>query len=109
MFGLGNISDMMGKLQQMQKQMDEIKKRLDGITVQGESAGAYVSVTLTGNRKVKQVNIKDEFRVLSADQMQLHIQQAIEKAVEQADKINESEMKGAASGLMPSLGSLLGK
>lgn len=109
MFGLGNISDMMGKLQDMKKQMEEIKKRLDGITVEAQSTQAYVKVRMNGNRKVHQVEVSDAFRMLSPEQMALHLKQAFENAIEQADKVNESEMKGMASGIMPGLGSLLGK
>lgn len=99
----------MGKLQEMKKQMDEIKKRLDTITVDAQSTQGYVSVRMNGNRKIQYVQVNDAFRMLSPEQMSLHIKQAFENAIEQADKVNEAEMKGVASGMMPGFGSLLGK
>ena len=105
MFG----SDMMGKLQEMKQQMDEIKTRLDTITVEGESGGGAVRVTVTGNRKIKNVEISDALRSADKEELEDMLIMALNDGLEKAEKVNEAEMQGAASGMMPGLGSMFGK
>lgn len=89
----------MGKLQAMQQAVEDSKRKLDNLTVFGESG--YVKVEVTGNRRVKQVYLAQE----PADKEELEdlLVLALNKALEQADKINEAEMAASARGLIPGL------
>lgn len=99
------FGDMMGKLQAMQQKMEESKKRLDTVYVDGASPDGSVKVTLTGNRKVKSVSISPELLQRNdSEELEDHLVIALNKGLEAAEKVWESEMKGMAGGLMPGLG-----
>ena len=95
----------MGKLQAMQQKMEESKKRLDTVYVDGASPDGSVKVTLSGNRKVKSVSISPELLQRNdSEELEDHLVIALNKGLEAAEKVWESEMKGMAGGLMPGLG-----
>lgn len=95
----------MGKLQAMQQQMEETKKRLDTLYVDGESPEGLVKATFTGNRKVKGITVSPELLQRNdAEELEDHLVIALNKGLEAAEKVWESEMKGMAGGLMPGLG-----
>lgn len=93
----------MEKLQQMQGQMEEIKKRLDTISVQGGSADGKVIVVMNGNRKVTDIQIDES--ILSRDKEELEdlLVIATNRALDSANSVNESEMQSAALGMMPNM------
>ncbi len=82
--------DQMKQLKELQEKMEETKKRLETIEVDGENE--YVRVTVSGNRRVKNVEIlkMDDKLVLEGK-----LQSAINEALEKADGIMQSEMMGA--------------
>ena len=97
------FGDMMGKLQEMKQKMQESKKRLDLITVEGEAGNNAVKIRATGNRQIKSVEISAE--LFSADKEELEdlLVIALNRALEKAEKVNEAEMAGAAKGIMPNM------
>lgn len=98
MFGKG----MMEKLQQMQQQTEEIKQRLDHITVSGEAENGKIKVDITGNRKVKNIHI-DESLLADKEELEELMLIAVNRAIEQADHVNETEMRSAAMNFMPNM------
>ena len=92
----------MSKLQAMKEQMEESKKRLDNITVEGEAEGGLVKVTLTGNRKLKNISI-DPTIVDDVEALEDLLLIAFNRAMEKADNVNESEMQGAAKDFLPNM------
>lgn len=93
----------MGKLQQMKQEMDNIKQRLDTITVDGEAPGGKVKVTVTGNRKVTDIQVAEELLQEDKEQLEDFLVMAVNSALAKADQVNEAEMQGAAKGMMPGL------
>ena len=47
---MGNMGGMMKKVQEMQAKMQEMQKELENKTVEAESGGGMVKVTMNGNR-----------------------------------------------------------
>lgn len=105
MFGNNNMNDMMAKLQEMQGAVEESKNRLESIYVKGESSCGKVRFVLNGNRKVKDVSI-DESLLSSENKEELEdiLVTAFNRAIEDADHVNENEMKGTAMGMFPGMG-----
>ncbi|GAB5538867.1 MAG: hypothetical protein Salg2KO_09700 [Salibacteraceae bacterium] len=101
--------DMIKKLQEAQQKMKEIKARLETITVEGKSSDGSVSVKANGNRKILGMNISEDASIRPVTEMKDQILEAVSAAVEAADQVNESEMKAAASGMMPGMGGLFSK
>lgn len=93
---------MMAKLQEAQAKVEEAKQRLDSITVQGSAGNGKVTVTITGNRKVKDIVIDESLTDVEeiADLTVLAMNDALSKA----EKVNEAEMGAAAKASMPGLG-----
>lgn len=81
--------DQMKQLKELQEKMEETKKRLDTIEVEAENE--YVRVTVSGNRKVKNVEILklDDKLVLEGK-----LQSALNEALVKADSVMQSEMMG---------------
>lgn len=100
---------MFGKLAEAQKKAEEIKQRLAGVSVQGQAASGDVTITMDGNKKVKDVNIEMALMLPERkEELQDYLCIAIEDAINKADMVSANEMKNLMGGL-PGLGSLFGK
>ena len=104
---------MFDKILEAQQKAGEMKKRLDAISVSGSSEGGRITVVANGNKVVQAINIDEEF-LKEADKEELEelLIVAINKAMEQADNVNQSEMAAVTQqmfGGMGGLGNLFGK
>lgn len=99
----GKLGDMMGKLQEMKQKAEEAKRKLDATLVTSEAAGGDIKITMTGNRKIISLTIAPGLQHGDNKELQDQLTNALNKAIEQADKVNEEEMKNAASGLLPGI------
>jgi len=99
----GKLGDMMGKLQEMKQRADEIKNKLNDTLIKTESAGGDIKIEITGNREIKSFTISDSLQHGDKQELEKQLLTAVNKAVKEADKVNEAEMKKAASGLIPGL------
>lgn len=103
---------MFGKLQETQRKMEEIKQRLSTISVSAEVENGAIQVNATADRKVKEIVIVDAL-LQDKEQLEELLVIAVNKALEQADKVSEAEMQAAARDLLPGglagLGNLFGK
>jgi DNA-binding YbaB/EbfC family protein len=95
---------MLDKLMEMKKRMDEVKSRLDTIVVSGEADQGNVKVNMNGNRKVLDVKLNLSFiNQDDAEQLEELLQLAINRALEQSERVNESEMKSVAGSILPGM------
>jgi len=94
------LGDMMKQLQQ---QVEEAKKRLDTITVDAEAGNGAVKITCTGNREIKTIDISQD--LLSSDKEELEdlLIVAMNRVLEKANNVHESEMQGTAKGMLPGM------
>jgi len=99
MFG----KNMMERLQEMQQKTDEAKQRLDNITVTGEAPGGAITVEITGNRQVKNINIQLSIQETDKEELEDLLIIAFNKALENANNVHESEMKSVAMGMIPGM------
>jgi len=104
---------MFDKLFEAKQKAEELKKRLDGITVSGSAEGGKISVTANANKVLQSITIDEEF-LKSADKEELEdlLVIAVNRAIEQAENINQSEMAALSRdmlGGMGGLGNLFGK
>ncbi|MBX7095817.1 MAG: YbaB/EbfC family nucleoid-associated protein [Flavobacteriales bacterium] len=97
------FGNMMDQLQQMKQKMDESKHRLNSITVDGVSGNNKVVVTMNGNRKVTGIKVDPSLLKGDAEELEDLLILGFNHALEQAEKINESEMQSAAMGILPHL------
>ena len=99
----GKLGDMMGKLQEMKQRADEIKTKLSTVVIKSEAADGDVKIEITGNRVVKSISISAALQHGDKENLENLMVLAINKAIIAADKVNEEEMKKAASGMLPGL------
>lgn len=106
----GKMGDMMGQLKEAQEKMEETKERLKTITMVEESSNGKVRVTISAAREIKDIHIDDSL-LEDAEELSDNLILTLNRAIEKANNVNESEMQGAAAGMMniPGLGNLFGK
>ena len=98
----GNMSDMMGKLQEAQKKVEATKERLNSVYVDGESGNGMVVVTASANREIKNIAIDDSI-LNDKEELEDYLILAINDAISKATQINEQEMAIAAKEGMPNI------
>lgn len=98
----GDMMGMMGKMQEMKQKSEEVKKRLDTISVNGEAENGLVTVVSTANRKITSITISEALMAENdKDQIEDLTLLAINRALEKAEKVSEAEMAGVAKGMLP--------
>ncbi|NQV52471.1 MAG: YbaB/EbfC family nucleoid-associated protein [Flavobacteriales bacterium] len=99
---------MMKKLQAAKAEMDKIKARLETIAVEGVSPEGKVKVTCNGNRVIKGIEVVDTTILTDKKMLEDCTLMATNDALNKAEKVNETEMKSAASSMMPGMGNMFG-
>jgi len=97
----------MGKLEDAKKNVAEAKDRLDHVLIDAEAGNGLVKVTVTGNRALKSLQIADE-AMQDKEMLEDYLMIALNKALEEAGKIQETELKKAATDAMPNIPGLDG-
>ena len=103
----GKMFDIIGKIDEAKKNVEEAKKRLDTILIDAEAGNGMVKVTVTGNRALKNLSIADE-AMQDKEMLEDYLTIALNKALEEAGKIQENELKNAAKDAMPNIPGLDG-
>ena len=94
--------DILNKLGDVKKKMDEIKSRLDAVYIDDQTPDGKIKVTVTGNRKVKSVDIDPSILLAeNADEIAENLEAVLNRALEKAERISEDEMKSAGRDLLP--------
>ncbi len=99
---LGDLSGMMNKLKEAQKNVEETKNRLNHVLVDEVSADGKIKITLTANRTIKSISINDSL-LSDAEELEDYLILTLNKAIEKASKINENEMAIAAKNGIPDI------
>lgn len=101
---------MFDKLLQAQQKAEEIKKRLDLISVSAEVEGGKIKIISSANKHISSVSIDPDF-LQSVDHEELEelLATAINKVLAQADNVSQTEMQAATRDMMGGLGNLFGK
>ena len=100
MCGGGN---MMKQAMALQANMKKAQEEIANLEVTGESGGGMVKVTMNGKHEVKRVQIEPQ--VVSEDREMLEdlIVAAVNKALDESQKMAQDEMGKATSGLLPNI------
>lgn len=101
---------MFDKLFEAQQKAGEVKQRLDGINVTGEAEGGKISVTANGNKILQSITIDEAF-LKEADKEELEelLVLAVNKALEQAENVNQAEMAAMTKNMFGDLGGMFGQ
>ncbi|RZF61301.1 YbaB/EbfC family nucleoid-associated protein [Sphingobacterium corticibacterium] len=99
---------MFDKLFQAQQKAEEVKKRLDSISVFGETEGGKVRVVASASKEIREVVIDGEFLKQLDDKEELEelLVVALNKALQQAEDVSQVEMQAVSQDLLGGLGNL---
>ncbi|MBE8723216.1 YbaB/EbfC family nucleoid-associated protein [Sphingobacterium pedocola] len=98
---------MFDKLFQAQQKAEEIKARLNNISVSGEAEGGKVRVVATANKEIKEIVISEEmFQNGDKEQIEELLVVALNKALTQAENVSQTEMQAATQDMLGGLGNL---
>lgn len=96
--------DLMNKLGDLKNKMEEAKARLDQVSVTGSSGDNEVVVRMSGNRKVLGIDIADHLLFPEKKEEVLELLEvAMNRALQEAERVNETEMKAAGRDLLPGM------
>lgn len=99
------FGDMLNKFQEAQQKMLEGKQKLANITIDGDSGEGAVKVSVSGNREVKSISIDNQ--LLSPErkeELEDLLVIALNRALQNAEKMWEEEMKGLAGNMLGGIG-----
>ncbi len=85
----------------MQEAVELSKNKLETLSVVGEAAGGLVRIELNGNRKLKSLEINASLKDIEKEDLEDFISIALDRALEQANEINEKEMSSSATSFLP--------
>ncbi len=98
----GDLMGMMGKLKETQEKVEATKKRLDTVIIDEASNDGLLKVSLTANRKIKSIEI-DETLLEDKEQLEDYLILTLNKAIEKATSVNETEIAAVAKEGMPNI------
>lgn len=101
---------MFDKLFAAQQKAEEVKKRLDTISVFGEVENGAIKVTATANKAITGIAIDEEF-FKNADKEELEelLQIAVNKALANAEEVSNTEMQASAKDMLGGLSGMFGQ
>jgi DNA-binding YbaB/EbfC family protein len=98
----GDIMGMMGKIKETQQKVEETKKRLNFVLIDEKSNDGLLEVTLTANRKIKNISISDEL-LTDKEMLEDYLVNVLNKAIEKATNVHETELAAVAKEGMPNI------
>ena len=93
---------LMGKLKETQQKVEETKKRLDHVLIDEKSTDGLLTVTITANRKIKNITLSDEL-LQDKEMLEDYLVNVLNKAIEKATDVNEAELAAVAKDGMPNI------
>ena len=98
----GDMMGMMGKLKEAQKKVEETKERLHTVLLDESSNDGKLKVTITANRTIKSLEIDEEL-LTDKDMLEDYLILTLNKAIERATTVNETELAAVAKEGMPNI------
>ncbi len=98
----GDMMGMMGKLKETQKKVEETKERMNTVFVDESSTDNKLKVTITANRSIKKIEIDDTL-LEDKEMLEDYLILTLNKAIERATTINETEVAAVAKEGMPNI------
>lgn len=98
----GDMMGMMNKLKETQKKVEATKLRLHTVLIDEASSDQKLKVTITANREIKSITIADEL-LTDKDMLEDYLVLNLNKAIDRATTINETELAAVAKEGMPNI------
>jgi len=93
---------MMSKIKETQEKVEATKKRLNTVLLDEQSNDGLLKITLTANREIKKIEVADSL-LEDKEQLEDYLVIHLNKAIERATQINETELAAVAKEGMPNI------
>jgi DNA-binding protein YbaB len=101
---------MLDQLMAAQQKAEEIKKRLDTVSVYADVEGGAIKVTSTANKTITAIEINEDFfKEADKEELEELLLTAINKVLQQAENVNAAEMQSVTQNMFGDLGGMFGK
>ncbi|MDA9554980.1 YbaB/EbfC family nucleoid-associated protein [Pelobium sp.] len=104
---------MFDKIFEAQQKAEEVKKRLESISISAEVEGGAIKVTALASKTIKSIEISEDFLTENGKEgLEDLLVVAINKALAQAENVSQAEMAAVTQqmlGGMGGLGNIFGK
>jgi len=99
-----DITNMFGKIKEMQAKLKEVQENLDQITAEGESGGGMVKALVNGRKKVIKIEIEESL-LTPADKTMLQdlVVAAINIALQNVEVKSNEEIQKTTQGIVPNI------
>src|SRR5690606_7296355 len=98
----GDLMGMMRKLKETQEKVKAANERLNHVVIEERSSGDLVKVSLTANRTLKSIELDDSL-LTDKEKLEDYLILTLNKAIEKATQINETELAAVAKEGMPNI------
>jgi len=99
------FGDLMGKMMEAKRMMEETKSKLSGIEIQSEIEGGKIRILATADKNIKSIQIAPEL-LTDAEKLEDLLVVAINKALRTAEETAAQELKSITGGLLPGMDNL---
>ena len=98
----GDMMGLMGKLKEAKAKAEATKERLKTILVDEQSSDGLLKVTATANGRMKEIQVSEDL-LQDKEQLEDYLILTINKALEKAQNIHDTEMAAVAKEGMPTI------
>jgi len=98
----GDMMGMMTKLKETQRKVEATKERLNTVLIDEASSDQKLKVTITANWTVQSITIDDEL-MQDKEMLEDYLVLTLNKAIERATSVNETELAAVAKEGMPNI------
>ena len=96
------FGDIMAKLQEAKKKVEETKERLNTVLINEISADKKIKITITANREIKSIEIDNQL-LKDKEQLEDLLIVNLNRSIKKATEINEKEIADAAKDGIPNI------
>lgn len=96
------MGDLFSKLQEARQKIEESKKKLNTVIVEAQSADGSIIVKANATKSITNIEISESFlKESSKDEVEDLLLVTVNKALTEASKKGEAEMKEITKGMLP--------